>query len=155
VPQKAFADRLMDFCDQKAEQIAEQWYKSLITNPRTISCRSTPKEGCIRHATFIYKNMKRMYFSDDPYEEVKKVIDSSGWAEEQYSRRIPLSEAVYSLILLRRHVWLYAESSALFNTANEMYSVLQSTNRNLLIYDYMTYVIVQKYEKFVKQVVFP
>ncbi len=29
--QKAFADRLMDACGRHAEQIAEQWYKSLST----------------------------------------------------------------------------------------------------------------------------
>jgi hypothetical protein len=151
--QKAFADRLMDFCDQKAEQIADQWYKSLITNPRTTSCRSNPKENCIRHAIFLYKNLKRIYFADDPYQEAVKVMDAAGFAEEQYSRRIPLPDAIYTLVLLRRHVWLYAESSALFNSANEMYAALQSTNRNMLIFDYLTYIVVQKYEKMAKKLV--
>ena len=35
--QKALSDRLMDLCSQHAEQIAEQWYKSVIKSSRTPS----------------------------------------------------------------------------------------------------------------------
>ena len=145
--QKALADRLMDLCDQNAEQIAEQWYKSLITNPRTHTFRSNPKESCIRHAVFLFKNLRRMYFADNPYEDVIHILDATGYAEEQYGRSIPLAEAIYALILVRRHIWLYAESSALFNTASDMYPALQSTNRILLLFDYAIYMVIQKYEK--------
>ena len=110
--QKALSDRLMDLCNQNAEQIAEQWYKSVITNNRTPSFSHNPKESCLRHATFLYKNLRRMYFAENPYQEVLSIMDATGYAEEQYGRRIPLAEAIYALILMRRYVWLYAESSA-------------------------------------------
>ncbi|MBN1643421.1 MAG: hypothetical protein JW856_01170 [Dehalococcoidales bacterium] len=148
--QKAFADRLMDACDQHAEQIAEQWYKSLSIQKRTSSFRTHSKENCIRHAVFLYKNLKRMYFADNPYQEVSRILDASGYAEEQYGRGIPLSEAVYALVLIRRHVWLYAESSALFSSPDDMYPALQSTNRILLLFDYATYIVIQKYGKMAK-----
>jgi hypothetical protein len=149
--QKAFADRLMDFCDQNAEQIAEQWYKALIVNPRTTSFRTVSRESCLRHAIFLYKNLKRMYFADNSYQEVSNVMDATGYAEEQFGRRIPLSEAIYALVLVRRQIWLQAESSALFSAANEMYSALQSTNRILLLFDYAISIVVQKYEKMTKK----
>jgi hypothetical protein len=149
--QKAVADRLMDLCSQNAEHIAEQWYKAVVANPRTPSFRSNPKEGCLRHATFIYKNLRRMYFADNPYKEVANILDATGYAEEQYSRRIPLPEAIYALILMRRHVWLYTESSALFDTAADMYPTLQSTNRILLLFDYAIYIVVEKYEQMSKK----
>lgn len=145
--QKAFADRLMDFCDQNAEKIAEQWYKALIVNPHTPSFRPVSKESCLKHAIFLYKNLKRMYFADDSYKEVANVVDAMGYAEEQFSRHIPLPEAIYALILIRRYIWLQAESSALFSAPNEIYSALQSTNRILLLFDYALIMVIEKYEK--------
>jgi hypothetical protein len=137
----------MDFCDQNAEKIAEQWYKALIVNPHTPSFRSVSRENCLRHAVFLYKNLKKMYFADDSFKEVVNTMEASGYAEEQYGRRIPLTEAVYALILIRRYIWLQAESSAIFSAPNEMYSALQSTNRILLLFDYAMTIVIQKYEK--------
>jgi hypothetical protein len=149
--QKALSDRLMDLCNQNAEQIDGQWHKSVITNLRTPSFCSSPKEGCLRHATFLYKNLKRMYFADNPFQEVQRVMDATGYAEEMFSRRIPLAEAVYALILMRRYVWLYAESSALFDTGLDMYAALQSTNRILLLFDYAVYIVIDKYDKMARR----
>ncbi|MDD5289139.1 MAG: hypothetical protein PHY28_08540 [Dehalococcoidales bacterium] len=149
--QKALADRLMDFCDQNAEQIAEQWYKNLIANQRTPTFHTVSKESCLRHAVFLSKNLRRMYFADNPYQEVISILDASGYAEEQYSRRIPLPEVLYALILIRRQIWLNAEASAIFHTPNEMYPVLLSSNRILLVFDYALYIVTQKYEKMAKR----
>ena len=149
--QKALSDRLMDLCSQHAEQIAEQWHDSLIKSSRTPSFSCNPKESCLRHATFIYKNLRRMYFADNPYQEVLSILDATGYAEEQYSRRIPLAEAIYALIKMRRYVWLYAETSDLFNIASDMYLVLQSTNRILLLFDYAVVIVIEKYDKMSKK----
>ena len=92
-----------------------------------------------------------MYFADNPYQEVLSIMDATGYAEEQYSRRVPLAEAVYALIMMRRYVWLYAETSDLFNTTSDMYLVLQSTNRILLLFDYAVYIVIDKYEKMSKK----
>ena len=148
--QKALSDRLMDLCSQHAGDIAEQWLESIIKNSHTSAFLCNPKESCLRHATFIYKNLRRMYFADNPYKEVLNIMDATGYTEEQYSRRVPLSEAVYALIMMRRYVWLYAETSDLFNTTSDMYMVLQSTNRILLLFDYAVYIVIGKYEKMAK-----
>ena len=148
--QKALSDRLMDLYSLNAEHIAEQWHRALIKSPRTPSFSCNPKESCLRHATFLYKKLGRMYFTDKPYQEVMSVLDASGYAEELYGRGIPLAEAVYALILMRRHVWLYAETSSLYNTASDMYLVMQSTNRILLLFDYAVYIVIEKYDKMLK-----
>lgn len=149
---KAPTDKLMDLCCDKAEQIAEQWYKALISNPRTPSFRLIPKESCIRHAIFLYTNLRRMYFSDNPSQEVSQVLNSMGYSEEMYGRDIPQPEVIYALVLIRRFIWLNAESSAVFNdTAVELYSMLQSTNRVLLLFDYAIYEVASKYAEMSKR----
>jgi len=149
--QKALSDRLMDLCSQHADEIAEQWLQSILKNSHTSTFVCNPRESCLRHASFIYKNLRRMYFAENPYKEVLSIMDATGYAEEQYSRRVPLSEAVYALIMMRRYVWLYAEISDLFNTTSDMYLVLQSTNRILLLFDYAVYIVIEKYEKMTKK----
>ncbi|MGA9696733.1 MAG: hypothetical protein WBQ62_10025 [Dehalococcoidales bacterium] len=149
--QKALSDRLMDLCSQHADEIAEQWLQSILKNSHTSSFVCNPRESCLRHASFIYKNLRRMYFAENPYKEVLSIMDATGYAEEQYSRRVPLSQAVYALIMMRRYVWLYAETSDLFNTTSDMYLVLQSSNRILLLFDYAVYILIEKYEKMAKK----
>lgn len=149
--QKALSDRLMDLCSQHADEIAEQWLQSILKNSHTSTFVCNPRESCLRHASFIYKNLRRMYFAENPYKEVLSIMDATGYAEEQYSRRVPLSQAVYALIMMRRYVWLYAEISDLFNTTSDMYLVLQSTNRILLLFDYAVYILIEKYEKMAKK----
>ncbi|MFY9814733.1 MAG: hypothetical protein WCF70_10090 [Dehalococcoidales bacterium] len=149
--QKALSDRLMDLCSQHADEIAEQWLQSILKNSHTSTFVCNPRESCLRHASFIYKNLRRMYFAENPYKEVLSIMDATGYAEEQYSRRVPLSQAVYALIMMRRYVWLYAETSDLFNTTSDMYLVLQSSNRILLLFDYAVYILIEKYEKMAKK----
>jgi hypothetical protein len=149
--QKALSDRLMDLCSQHADEIAEQWLQSILKNSHTSTFVCNPRESCLRHASFIYKNLRRMYFAENPYKEVLSIMDATGYAEEQYSRRVPLSQAVYALIMMRRYVWLYAETSDLFNTTSDMYLVLQSSNRILLLFDYAVYILTEKYEKMAKK----
>jgi hypothetical protein len=145
--ERALADRLMDMCAREAGQIAELWYKSLSSNPRTRSYRSMPKEGCLRHAVSIYRNLGQMYFADDCYKAVDHTMDVYGFAEDNFARGIPLTEVIYSLILLRRHIWLYAESQALYSTSSDMVQAVDSINRVLLIFDYATYNVSWKYKE--------
>ena len=109
MPRRAFADKLLDLSGSYAEKIAEQWYKAVSTNPKTPSYHSLSKERLILPVVSLTKNLKRMYFSDDPYQEVLHFLEGMEYAESIYDGGVPLSEAIYALILVRRHKWLYAE----------------------------------------------
>jgi hypothetical protein len=147
--QKAIVDKLMDFCQINGEQIAELWYKAISTNPKTASFRKMSREGCILHALTLYKNIEQMFFSDDCYKTVARVLDVGGFVEDFYARGIPVEEVVYALILMRRHIWLYADGQALFNLdVCDMYNYVNSTNRILLVFDYATYITTSKYREF-------
>ncbi len=146
--QKAIVDKLMDFCELHGAQIAEEWYKALSTNPRTVSWRQMPKESSLRHVNTLYENMEKMFFADDCYKAVEHALDVGGFVEEFYARGIPLEEVVYGLILARRHIWLYADAQALFDlNMTDMYNYVNSTNRILLVFDYATYITTRKYRE--------
>ncbi|MDD5095289.1 MAG: hypothetical protein PHV74_13065 [Dehalococcoidia bacterium] len=144
---RVLADRLMDLCEKHAHKIADQWYKSLSTNERTPSFAALSKEACVHHAVLFYKNLERMYFSKNPYDEVAHVLDIAGFAEYVHAKGVPLSEAIYALVLIRRHIWLYAESQALFTSPEDTYQALQSTNRVLLLSDFAVHFVAKRYEE--------
>jgi len=91
-----------------------------------------------------------MYFADNPYKESPEYNGCDRLCGRAIQQTGPAIEAVYALIMMRRYVWLYAETSDLFNTTSDMYMVLQSTNRILLLFDYAVYIVIDKYEKMAK-----
>jgi hypothetical protein len=145
--ERALADRLMDLCQRNAEEIAQLWYKSLSSNSRTPSYQLMSKQGCLDHALSIYRNLGNMYFAEDCYKRVSQVMDIHGFAEDSFARGIPLNEVIYALILLRRHIWLYAESQAMYSTSSDMIQAVDSINRVLLVFDYATYNVASKYKE--------
>jgi len=146
--QRSMIDKLMEMSNRHAADMAELRYKSLSTNPRTVSCLTLPKQFCIFQATTLYSSLESMYQADDCYSEVEKLMNKLDIASELYKRGVPIEDALYALILLRRRIWLYADSQAVFNTSpNDMYNCIESINRVLLIFDYITYIFSRKYHE--------
>jgi hypothetical protein len=141
----ALADRLMRLSANRSSQIAELWYQALSANTRTQAYRTIQKETCIRHAEFIYKNLEQIYFADKPESELARLLDIDGFVEYHYAHNIPLDQVIYSIILLRRHLWLYAESQALYNGADDLAQMVENLNRVLLVFDYLIYLVANKY----------
>ncbi len=144
---KAFTDKLLDLCEYRAEEIAKRWWKAVSENSRTTSYQSLPAEECLQQATFIYKNLKRLFFSGSPYQEVQQFLEKMRYIEDIYAGGIPLHEAIYALIIMRRHIWLYADLQATFFTASDAYQGIESINRTLLLFDYAMYLVSQKYHE--------
>jgi hypothetical protein len=142
---RPLADRLIDLCVRNAEQIAENWHQALLRSPRTQSYAKLAKATCIRLAVSMYKNLGKMYFAENHYQAVEQNLDAAGFAEDQFARGIPLEEVIYALILMRREIWFHSEQQSLFNVPEDMYELVISVNRVLLLFDYAIYIIVTKY----------
>jgi hypothetical protein len=146
---KAPADRLMDMCKGHAVEIAELWYKALSTNPKTSSYKLMSKEGAMRHASTFYNNLGEMYFAEDCYKAVEHTLDVDGFVEDFFIRGIPIEEVIYTIVLLRRNIWTFADAQALYDAVIvDMYCALESVNRVILIFDYATYIVAGKYKNF-------
>ena len=143
--QRALADKLMDLSKNHSKEIIQQWYRALITNPRTLSFRKIPKETLLSKAESFLASLKQMYFSENPHEEVQRFWERSGYMEYTRSLHIPLHENVYSMIMMRRQIWLYANNQAMFNTSLDMWQALDSINRTILLFDYSVVILAKFY----------
>jgi hypothetical protein len=140
---QAYAAKLIDLIESKAESIAKQWADDVMKHSRTPSYHNLPKDMVINQGTGFYKLFRRMSLAENPYEEAKTF--SWQYAENLYRKKIPLQEAIYALMLMRRNLWLYAEFQGTFFTALEKQQAVESLNRTILMFDYVSYQVTEKY----------
>jgi hypothetical protein len=145
---KAFTAKLVDLTQKNTEEIARQWAKDVKTNEKTYSYHEAPEEKIIREAKEFYNKFQMMFFNESPYEQAKEIFEK--YAEERYKEGMPLHEALYALILMRRHMWLYAEFQSLFNVEVEHRQAVESLSRTILMFDYIMYVVTRKFWKMMK-----
>ena len=141
-------DKLLNFAEKHAIEIAKEWYHAVIKNPRTVSYRKVREYKLVNQGELFYKNLKKLYFEHNMYDIVSAYF--SKWAEEQYYENIPLDEAIYALILLRRQLWLHAEFNILFSSALDQQQAAASINRTVLLTDYAAIAVIKKYKELSK-----
>ncbi len=140
---KAFVGKLIDTTRHHSDQISREWAKAVRANPRTPSYHSLPEETCIRHAMGFYKNLRQMLFSEKPYNEVRDYFTT--YARERYKEEIPLHEAVYALIMMRRHLWLYADFQGPFLSGLNKDQAVGAINTTIRLFDHGIYLIIKTY----------
>lgn len=146
---RVFATRLIDVTEQKAPEIAGQWYADVKKNPRTPSYHKLSEDEAIPQAIDFYRHFRSLFTAEKPYETAQQIF--SKYATHRFAEGVPLPEAIYALTLMRRHIWLYAEFQAVFTSTIERQVVVESLNRTILLFDYATHVITQKYQELMKE----
>jgi len=146
---QSYAAKLIDLIESKSQNIARQWADDVMQHPRTPSFHGLAKSVVIEQGVDFYKLFRRMSMAENPYEEAKTF--SWKYAEKIYDEKIPLREALYALMLMRRNLWLYAEFQGMFFTALEKQQAVESLNRTILLFDYVSYQVAEKYEELMRE----
>ncbi|MBA4396355.1 MAG: hypothetical protein C0394_03075 [Syntrophus sp. (in: bacteria)] len=55
------------------------------------------------------------------------------------------------MILMRRHLWLYAEFRTAYETSVDLHQMAEGLNRTILMFDYAMYQITEKYQELVNR----
>jgi hypothetical protein len=141
--------KLVNLIETHAEPIARQWARDVRKNPRTPSYHGIPEDKLVPVGVRFYDNFKQMFFTDKPADTSQQYF--ARYAEEQHQRNIPLNEALYALIMMRRHIWLYAEFQAIFISAVEQKQAVDSLVRTILMFDYAIFFISQRYQELIRK----
>jgi hypothetical protein len=141
--------KLADLAESNAAVIAEQWAKTVQKNALTPYYRDRPPEKLIPQAVRFYQHFRNIFMHAKPIEAAEEYFTK--YARERFSDGVPLHEAVYALILMRRQLWLYAEFQAVFTSAMEKHQAMESLNRTILVFDYAMYFITKHYQEISKQ----
>lgn len=145
----AFADKLLEVTEQHADKLSAQWCKAVKSNRHTPWFQSMKQEDCIAFAVDFYKNFRNVYFDEKPYKKLEKYFVN--YAEENFRNGVPLGEAIYALIMLRRHIWLFADFQALFISAMDQHRAVETINRTIRVFDQGIYIIIRRYGELQKE----
>ncbi|HNQ65666.1 MAG TPA: hypothetical protein PK424_08610 [Smithella sp.] len=135
--------KLLDITEQNAEEIAEHWAKEVHKNKRTTHYRNIKKEKLVVYAVDFYRNLRKLLVPEDRLEYTREYFQK--YAKKCHEIGLPLQEAIYGLVLMRRQMWLYADFQAIFIDALEHNQAIDSIMRIMLMMDYAVYEITQYY----------
>jgi hypothetical protein len=135
--------KLIDLVEKNAEEIAQQWVAVVKNNERTPHYHDLPADKLVPQSVEFYRQLRKMLMSSNTFDETQEYF--LRYAKTCYDRGIPLHEAIYALVLMRRQMWLFAEFQATFVTVVEHQQAIDSITRTILMMDYAVYKITQHY----------
>jgi hypothetical protein len=117
-------------------------------NTRTKTFKELDEESIINQGVKFYHNFSKMFAEEKISEGSLKYFRT--YAQDIFAMGIPMDEAVYALILLRRHIWLYAEFQTIFSSGIDQRQALDTLSRTILIFDYAAYEVTKEYQILMK-----
>jgi hypothetical protein len=140
--------KLLDLMASNSEAMAKNWAKDVTRNAKTPFYHDISEAYLVPQAADFYRNLSGVYAIKDPFPAIRDFM--AKFAEARFKEGVPLHEALYAIILMRRHIWLYAEFQAIFITITEQQQALDSQTRTILVFDYIMYVVTEKYASLMK-----
>ena len=146
---KTYAIKYVELAEQHAEKMAKRWTMDVQNNARTKTYKGLPEDRIIFQGVKFYQNFSKM-FADEKISE-SSIKYFKNYANESFAMGIPMDEAVYALILLRRHIWLYAEFQTIFSSGIDQRQALDTLSRTILLFDYAVYEVTKEYQELMKK----
>lgn len=146
---KVHAAKLIETVEQNTKAIAQQWYRNIKNNPKTPVYHTMPENRAMEQALNFYHSFLKLFATEKPFEEAHALF--SKYADASYRDGIPLPQAIYAIILMRRHMWLFAEYETIFETAVDQRHALESQSRMILMFDYAEFVIIDRYDALIRR----
>lgn len=146
---KTYAIKYVELAEQHAEKMAKRWAMDVQNNTKTKTYKEIEDQRIINMGVKFYQNFSKMFADDKVSDNAFKYFRT--YAEESYAMGIPMDEAVYALILLRRHIWLYAEFQTIFSSGIDQRQALDTLSRTILLFDYAVYEVTKSYQELMKK----
>jgi len=126
-----------------ADQLTAELIADLKSNPRTSFLHNRSTEDLEQRAHRIYSHLGRWLAEDDPA-EIENLYGEA--ARRLHAADVPLSEVVYVLILIKRHVWDFLKRNLLVDSISDLYQLEEMGVHLSKFFDEAVYVGVKAYE---------
>ena len=146
---KTYAIKYLELAEKHAEKITARWAKDVKSNAKTPTYQRLDEEAINYQCVRFYQNFSKMFLDEKITDDVLRYFRS--YAQESYAMGIPANETIYALILMRRHIWLYAEFQAIFTSGIDQRQALDTLGRTILLFDYAVYEVTKEYQELMKK----
>ena len=110
--------RLIKLIEDHAEDLTREVLRDLAGNARTPSYNSLPADEMHRRVYDVYHNLGR-WLGDKTEEHLESTF--GGLGRRRHAEGVPLSEAVYALVLIKDHLRGYIRAVGLVDSTVELY----------------------------------
>ena len=146
---KTYATKYLELARLHAEEIAKRWAQDVRSNTKTTFYKYLDEQKIISQCIIFYQYFSQMFVDEKLNKDILKYFKT--YARESYAMGIPMDEAIYALILMRRHIWLYAEFQSIFSTGIDQQQAVDTLSRTILLFDYAIYDITKEYQELMKK----
>lgn len=143
------SQKFVELIEKNAEKLAREWLKDVRKNVHTPTYHTFDEDRLYQRAFNMYKNLGQWLNVQTPKEQTAKYYRKYG--QDRCQEGFPLPELIYSLILFRRHLWLYILHSGFLDTAYELLRGLELNNRVILFFDRALHSVALGYEEGLKK----
>ncbi len=139
------SQRLIDLIERSGEELTKRLVDDLLAREETKHLRN------LRHNQ-IYGQVYDVYHMLNAWlaatKTKGKIVDHYlEMGREKYNEGIPLSEVIMALMLIKRHLWLFAIEKKVFEPVHDVASVLELNNRVVFFFDRIIWCVSVGYEK--------
>jgi hypothetical protein len=145
VVMKTYATKYLELAEKHAGEIAERWAKDVRGNHKTPFYKYLDEKKMISQCIRFYQHFGKMFVGEKIGADVLEYFRS--YARDSFAMGIPMDEAVYALILMRRHIWLYADFQKIFTSGIDQMQAVETLTRTILLFDYAAYEITKEYQE--------
>jgi len=110
--------RLIKLIEDHAEDLTREVLRDLAGNARTPSYNSLPADEMHRRVYDVYHNLGR-WLGDKTEEHLESTF--GGLGRRRHAEGVPLSEAMYALVLIKDHLRGYIRAVGLVDSTVELY----------------------------------
>jgi hypothetical protein len=146
---KTYAFKYLELAEKHVDNIAARWLKDVKSNARTPAYKNLDEKQIVYHCMEFYHEFSKMFVYEKITDEAVNYFRK--YALECFSMGVPAKQAVYALILMRRHIWLYAEFQMIFNSGLARQEAIDTLNRTILLFDYAAYEVTREYQELTKK----
>jgi hypothetical protein len=136
-------NRFVELIEENHQQITEAYMNDLLRNPDTISYRNLDRQLVYESGDRIYRDLSKWIVKQHPKGEVEKHYTKVG--RERFEQGIPFPQAYKSLVLQRRHLWVFILDKMHYDVS--VYKdAMDLSNRVLVYFDRAAFSMLKGYE---------
>ena len=136
-PVVLLSDELAEAVQNNSEKIVDLWIDDITTNPSTKAYRNVKKENLRARAMVIMGQFGAWLRKEKSENEMTSFYHSLGM--ERKGNKVPLEEAISSLSLLKKHVWMFTYSFGVWEKAVDIYRMFELGERLVYFFDRAAY----------------
>ncbi|HOC45872.1 MAG: NUDIX hydrolase [Syntrophorhabdaceae bacterium] len=144
-PVVLLSDELARAVEENSAKIVELWLDDITTNPSTRSYRSVDRAELRERAMVIMGQFHAWLRKEKSESEFTLFYRSLG--KERKEGNVPLEEAISSLSLLKKHVWMFTYSFGVWEKAVDIYRMFELGERLVYFFDRAAYHTAVGYRK--------